>query len=46
MYFYNADCLEIMKDLQEHTIDLIVTDPPYQIYTTGGAYTYKRIRNM
>lgn len=36
MYFYNADCLEIMKDLQEHTIDLIVTDPPYQIYTTGG----------
>lgn len=36
MYFYNADCLEIMKHLQEHTIDLIVTDPPYQIYTTGG----------
>lgn len=36
MYFYNADCLEIMKYLQEHTIDLIVTDPPYQIYTTGG----------
>lgn len=39
MYFYNADCLEIMKHLQEHTIDLIVTDPPYQIYTTrGGMY--------
>ena len=36
MYFYNADCLEIMKHLQEHTIDLIVTDPPYHIYTTGG----------
>lgn len=36
MYFYNADCLEIMKHLQDHTIDLIVTDPPYQIYTTGG----------
>ena len=25
-----GDCLEIMKDIQDKSIDLIVTDPPYQ----------------
>lgn len=26
---YNADCLEIMKDIEDNSIDLILTDPPY-----------------
>ena len=28
---FNAGCMEIMKDIQTGTIDLIVTDPPYEI---------------
>ncbi len=26
---YNQDCLEGMKELDDNSIDLIVTDPPY-----------------
>ncbi len=28
---YNADCIEKMKDIDNQSIDLIVTDPPYLI---------------
>ena len=26
---YNGDCLEVMRDISDKSIDLIVTDPPY-----------------
>ena len=26
---YNADCLDVLKDMPSKTIDLLVTDPPY-----------------
>ena len=28
---YNSDCIEAMKNIEDHTIDLIVTDPPYNL---------------
>ena len=28
---YNADCLELMKQLPDKCIDLVLTDPPYGI---------------
>lgn len=28
---YNGDCLEVMKNIADESIDLIVTDPPYLI---------------
>jgi len=28
---YNGDCIEILKDLQEATVDLIFADPPYNL---------------
>lgn len=28
---HNGDCLEVMKDIPDRSIDLIVTDPPYLI---------------
>ena len=33
-----GDCLELMKDIPDKSIDLIVTDPPYLIENTkaGG----------
>jgi len=26
---YNADCLEVMKEIGDKEIDLVLTDPPY-----------------
>ena len=31
-----GDCLERLKEIKDHSIDLVVTDPPYLIETTGG----------
>jgi site-specific DNA-methyltransferase (adenine-specific) len=46
---YNIDCLEGMKQIDDDTIDAIISDPPYQLSPTGkglnqGSYDrYKRI---
>lgn len=29
MELYNGDCLEIMKDIPDGSVDLVLTDPPY-----------------
>ncbi|MEG1506037.1 MAG: site-specific DNA-methyltransferase [Bacilli bacterium] len=33
---YNDDCLMVLKDIKDNTIDLVVTDPPYRIVSGGG----------
>ena len=33
---YQGDCLEVMKDILDKSIDLVITDPPYEISTTGA----------
>lgn len=38
---YNKDCLEVMKDMEDNSIDLVITDPPYEI-STSGAGIYKQ----
>lgn len=38
---YNKDCLEVMKDMEDKSIDLVITDPPYDI-STSGAGIYKQ----
>ena len=35
-YLWNGDCLELMKDIPDNSIDLIVIDPPYEIDVIGG----------
>lgn len=37
-YLINADCFEILKKIPDSSIDLILTDPPYNIaqYSTGN----------
>lgn len=32
----HGDCLELMKDIPDGSVDLVVTDPPYVIETVGG----------
>ena len=34
-----GDCLELMKDIPDKSIDLIVTDPPYKLTSRGGSGT-------
>ena len=38
---YQGDCLEVMKNIEDGSVDLVVTDPPYEI-TTTGAGMYKQ----
>lgn len=32
---FNADCLDIMGKMNNETVDLVVTDPPYKTITGG-----------
>ena len=31
-----GDCIEVLKTIPDKSIDIVVTDPPYQIETSGG----------
>ena len=33
---YNTDCLDFMCSMPDSCVDLVVTDPPYEIHTKGG----------
>ena len=35
MKLYKGDCLEVLKDIPNNSIDLIVTDPPYKLVGGG-----------
>ena len=41
---YNEDCLIGMKQIPDGTIDLIVTDPPYEFKDTTGAGAFGTCR--
>ena len=29
---YNNDCLDIMKEMPDNSVDTVITDPPYPLY--------------
>ena len=35
MKLFNGDCLEIMKDIPDESVDLVIIDPPYEF---GNGY--------
>lgn len=35
---YNIDCLEGLKQLDDNSVDLIITDPPYNFEQLGGCF--------
>lgn len=39
MKLLNGDCLELMKDMEDNSVDLIITDPPYNIDVHNGSYS-------
>lgn len=36
-----GNCLEILKDISDNSIDLVVTDPPYKFENQGGGFYAK-----
>lgn len=36
---YNENCLNVLKNIEDNTIDLIVTDPPYKVTQRGNKGT-------
>jgi len=38
---YNADCLDVLKDMKDNSVDLILTDPPYLINYKTNRRKYK-----
>ena len=39
---YNADCLNILKELPDKCIDLVLTDPPYNVGINYNSYNDKK----
>jgi site-specific DNA-methyltransferase (adenine-specific) len=39
-----GDCLEVMKDIPDKSIDLVLTDPPYGVDYVGGQNERERER--
>ena len=33
---YNSDCLNVLPNLKDNSVDLIITDPPYELDIHGG----------
>lgn len=40
---YNGDCLEVLRGLPDKSVDLVVTDPPYDLKNIngGGSLSFK-----
>lgn len=36
MQLYNGDCLEVLRGLPDNCIDLVITDPPYNMESNGS----------
>ena len=36
-----GDCYELIKELPDKSVDLIVTDPPYDLETKGGRTDFR-----
>ena len=41
-----GDCLELIKDIPDGSIDLIVTDPPYNVSATNGGGTINKGKKL
>lgn len=41
----NGDCLELIKLIPDKSVDLVVTDPPYEVATNGGSFYDSKSEN-
>lgn len=43
---YNDDCLNVLKGIESNSVDLIITDPPYELDNHGGGTTELATRDL
>lgn len=41
IYIYNSDCLQKLKEIPDNSVDLVVTDPPYEVNVASGGGSIK-----
>ena len=41
---FQGDCLELMKNIPNNSVDLLLTDPPYVLNTKGGGTVNKKMK--
>lgn len=46
MIIYNDDAWEVLKHIPDNSVDLIVTDPPYEVSATNGGGTINNIKKL
>lgn len=46
MQLYHDDCLSVLKTLPDHFVDLVVTDPPYEVSATNGGGSINNVMKM
>ena len=39
---YNDDCLNVLKEIEDNSVDFILTDPPYNIARDNNFHTMGR----
>lgn len=39
-----GDCIEVLKEMPENSVDLIFADPPYNLQLRGGLYRLNQTR--
>ena len=39
---YNDDCMNVLKEIDDNSVDLILTDPPYNIARDNNFHTMGR----
>lgn len=44
MRLYNGDCFKVMRQIEDNSVDCIITDPPYKLSLDGGGLFRKRER--
>lgn len=42
---YNEDCIEGLKRMEDNSVDLVITDPPYVLENQGGGFWSKKEEN-
>lgn len=43
---YKDDCLNILKNIKDNSIDLVIIDPPYNVETTGSGLYKQNKKNI
>lgn len=46
MQLYNDDCISVLKTIPDKSVDLIITDPPYELDNHGGGTTELATRDL